>query len=167
VSIELIGGGGGIKSVQRGVMGYQQTQAVINEVEPEKASVRLVGYRQPDQGDYIGMGMAGLQLDSPTSIAAVFDDFRTEQEAEIYWEVVEYHGAKVQRGTLDMYLQTENDIVISKVKPEKAMINLMWGSITSLRYTCGAELIDAQTLRLRRKLQSSYTYFSWEVIELV
>lgn len=87
-------GGGGVKSIQRGVISIAAANlsgtATISAVTTGKTELRLLGSRSADNGGLSGLGFCTVVLTNSTTITAN-RDLSGAAGASVSWELTEFY----------------------------------------------------------------------------
>lgn len=165
-------GGGGVKSIQNGVVELTQGQSVldvpIEGVDFNKSIVVInniaysanVGVNELLTHGYLkDKNTVRLQRSSSLSTVVV----------TVSYQVIEFSSVKsLQRGITEKTTTDIVDIPIEMVDPKKTFIsysrstNQTTGQSYLSTFTSGAYLLDAMTLRLAGSFRA---FFAWEIVE--
>lgn len=179
--------GGGLESLQRGTYNADSSSQ-FSAGDDWGVSAAVYGWRVPIAAVDMGKAVvvpAGVSSDAVTQLThRYYPAFRLVSETEIEfamcstadayvaWQVLELNGVNVQRG--HGAARPESwvvlDIVVSPVDIERTEIRLtQTHADSSANSMLHAELVDSNTLRLRRRngSRNEAVLYSWELIEYV
>ncbi|MEX2157812.1 MAG: hypothetical protein WEB04_00205, partial [Dehalococcoidia bacterium] len=155
-------------SVQRGTFNSVDTtgDVTISAVDLSKSFVLISGSVQSADATYGDDDYFRARLTSSTNLEIVHN---TTVSKTADWQVVEFTGATVQRGTGSMTTtQTSVNVPVTTVDPAKAIVLLSWKSSingTGASFLRGRITSPTQITIDRAAATSATIDYAWEVIE--
>lgn len=167
------GGGGVIKSIQRGIAKLDSVSSIdvtINEVDTTSSIVVIKGLTSFYGGNYrIFETIHSIELIDSTTIR--IQRGSVDGDCDVVWEVIEFDNVKsLQKGTVSgLTVGVDNDITINSVDVNKTMVFTSFrnslGTSNSYELLQATYLKNATTLTTKGVTGVDTATVNWQVIE--
>jgi hypothetical protein len=138
---------------------------IVAAVNPEKSSVNIKSWKANDPTGQSTMQSGAVEFINETTVRLTIKNVYSQASAgdhpTIEWEVIEYIGAKVQRGVIAG--DFSGAVTLAKIKPERSMCFINYGRIGSgLDDLARVRIISSTGLYI--STGQSDGLLSWEVV---